>query len=91
MGKICLPTETMCSKSAMRTTVKNQELLQPFAVDEVHEVGDAQGADSPHRRRNLVRLGLTNIALWDMDVVNPHNLANQIFRQQDAPSAQHPE
>ena len=23
------------------------------------------------------------IALWDMDTVSPHNLANQIFRQQD--------
>lgn len=32
---------------------------------------------------NLVRLGLTNISLWDMDAVSPHNLANQIFRHKD--------
>lgn len=31
----------------------------------------------------LVRLGLQNITLWDMDVVNSHNLANQIFRNKD--------
>lgn len=32
---------------------------------------------------NLVRCGLTNIALWDFDRVEPKNLANQMFRQQD--------
>lgn len=32
---------------------------------------------------NLVRCGLTNISLWDFDKVEPKNLANQMFRQQD--------
>jgi len=30
----------------------------------------------------LVRFGLTNLALYDFDAVEPHNLANQIFRQE---------
>jgi len=30
----------------------------------------------------LVRFGLTNLALYDFDTVEPHNLANQIFRQE---------
>ena len=32
---------------------------------------------------NLARCGITNMVLWDFDDVEPHNLANQIFRQQD--------
>lgn len=32
---------------------------------------------------NLARCGITNMTLWDFDKVEPHNLANQIFRQQD--------
>lgn len=31
----------------------------------------------------LARAGLTNLVLWDFDHVEPHNLANQMFRQQD--------
>ncbi len=29
----------------------------------------------------LTRFGLTNLTLYDFDVVEPHNLANQMFRQ----------
>ena len=32
---------------------------------------------------NLARCGLTKFTLWDFDTVEPHNLANQIFRQKD--------
>lgn len=32
---------------------------------------------------NLVRCGVTNITLWDFDKVEPHNIVNQMFRQQD--------
>lgn len=32
---------------------------------------------------NLARCGVTNMTLWDFDVVEPHNLANQMFRQKD--------
>lgn len=61
---------------------KSYEYFQPEKVDaRIHIVGC--GSVGATIAENLVRLGLTNIALWDMDVVNPHNLANQIFRQQD--------
>jgi hypothetical protein len=32
---------------------------------------------------NLVRFGVTKITLWDFDVVEPKNIANQMFRNQD--------
>ena len=32
---------------------------------------------------NLARCGVTKMTLWDFDTVEPHNLANQIFRQKD--------
>jgi len=61
---------------------KSYEYFQPEKVDaRIHIVGC--GSVGATIAESLVRLGLTNIDLWDMDVVNPHNLANQIFRQQD--------
>ena len=32
---------------------------------------------------NLARLGVTNFVLYDFDIVEPHNLANQMFVQSD--------
>jgi len=32
---------------------------------------------------NLARCGLTNFTLWDFDVVEKHNIVNQMFRTQD--------
>lgn len=32
---------------------------------------------------NLSRCGIKRITLWDFDHVEPHNVANQMFRQQD--------
>lgn len=61
---------------------KSYEYFQPEKVTErIHIVGC--GSVGATIAENLVRLGLANITLWDMDVVSPHNLANQIFRQQD--------
>lgn len=61
---------------------KSYEYFQPEKVDSrIHIVGC--GSVGATVAENLVRLGLTNLTLWDMDVVAPHNLANQIFRQQD--------
>lgn len=61
---------------------KSYEYFQPEKVDSrIHIVGC--GSVGGTIAELLVRLGLTNIALWDMDVVSPHNIANQIFRQQD--------
>ncbi len=61
---------------------KSYEYFQPEKVaSRIHIVGC--GSVGATIAENLVRLGLTNITLWDMDVVSPHNLANQVFRQQD--------
>lgn len=61
---------------------KSYEYFQPEKVDaRINIVGC--GSVGATLAENLVRLGLTNLNLWDMDVVSPHNLANQIFRQQD--------
>lgn len=56
---------------------KSYEYFQPEKVDcRIHIVGC--GSVGATVAELLVRLGLTNIALWDMDTVSPHNLANQI-------------
>lgn len=61
---------------------KSYEYFQPEKVaGRINIVGC--GSVGATVAENLVRLGLTNLSLWDMDVVTPHNLANQIFRQQD--------
>ena len=61
---------------------KSYEYFKPEKVDSrIHIVGC--GSVGATIAENLVRLGLSNISLWDMDVVAPHNLANQIFRQKD--------
>lgn len=32
---------------------------------------------------NLARMGVSKMTLWDFDVVEPHNIVNQMFRQHD--------
>ena len=61
---------------------KSYDYFQPEKVKErIHIVGC--GSVGATLAENLVRLGLTNLTLWDMDMVSPHNLANQIFRYKD--------
>lgn len=61
---------------------KSYDYFQPDKVDSrVHIVGC--GSVGATIAENLARLGLTKLTLWDFDKVEPHNLANQIFRQQD--------
>lgn len=61
---------------------KSYEYFQPDAVREpINIVGC--GSVGATVAEHLARLGLTNITLWDMDVVDPHNLTNQIFRYKD--------
>lgn len=61
---------------------KSYDFFQPESVHErIHIVGC--GSVGATLAENLVRLGLTKITLYDFDKVSPHNLANQIFRQQD--------
>lgn len=61
---------------------KSYDYFKPESVDaRIHIVGC--GSVGATLAENLVRLGLTNFTLWDMDTVTAHNLANQIFREKD--------
>lgn len=61
---------------------KSYEYFRPEKVNgRIHIVGC--GSVGATIAENLARLGLTKMTLWDFDRVEPHNLANQIFRQQD--------
>lgn len=61
---------------------KSYEFFQPESCqDRLHIIGC--GAIGSTVAENLVRFGLTNIALYDFDVVEPQNIANQMFRQID--------
>ena len=61
---------------------KSYEYFQPEKVRETINIVGC-GSVGATLAENLVRLGLTNIILWDMDTVCSHNLANQIFRAKD--------
>ena len=61
---------------------KSYEYFQPEKQKtRIHIVGC--GSVGATVAENLARCGITNMTLWDFDRVEPHNLANQIFRQQD--------
>ena len=61
---------------------KSYEFFQPEKHDaRIHIVGC--GSVGSTVAENLARCGVTNMTLWDFDKVEPHNLANQMFRQQD--------
>lgn len=61
---------------------KSYDYFQPEKdTARIHIVGC--GSVGATIAENLARCGITNMTLWDFDMVEPHNLANQIFRQQD--------
>lgn len=61
---------------------KSLEYFDPSKVKEqIHIVGC--GSIGSTVAENLARMGLKNFVLWDFDVVNSHNLANQLFRAKD--------
>lgn len=61
---------------------KSYEFFKPEADDaKIHIVGC--GSVGATVAENLARCGITKFVLWDFDAVEPHNLANQIFRQKD--------
>ena len=61
---------------------KSYEYFQPEKVGgKIHIVGC--GSVGSTLAENLARCGVTNMVLWDFDKVEPHNICNQIFRQQD--------
>lgn len=61
---------------------KSYEFFAPeMCEDRIHIIGC--GAIGSTVAENLVRFGLTNIALYDFDYVEAHNIANQMFRVVD--------
>ena len=61
---------------------KSYEFFKPEKYDDrIHIIGC--GSVGATVAENIARCGVKNITLWDFDVVEPHNLANQIFRQHD--------
>ena len=61
---------------------KSYEFFQPeMCQDRIHIIGC--GAIGSTVAENLVRFGITKITLYDFDYVEPHNIANQMFRQID--------
>lgn len=61
---------------------KSYEYFQPEKMDDrVHIIGC--GSVGSTVAENLVRSGVTKFTLWDFDLVEPHNLANQMFLHKD--------
>lgn len=61
---------------------KSYEYFKPELVkDPVHIIGC--GSVGSTVAESMCRMGIKNFVLWDFDVVNPHNLANQLFRAKD--------
>lgn len=61
---------------------KSHDFFQPEKDRaRIHIVGC--GSVGSTLAENLARCGVTTMTLWDFDVVEPHNICNQMFRQQD--------
>lgn len=61
---------------------KSYDFFQPEKDDaKIHIVGC--GSVGSTIAENLARCGVKNMALWDFDTVEAHNIVNQMFRQQD--------
>ena len=61
---------------------KIYEFFQPETVKQrIHIIGC--GSVGSTLAEHLARCGLTQFSLYDFDVVEEHNIVNQMFRQQD--------
>lgn len=61
---------------------KSYEYFQPEKHDQrINIIGC--GSVGSTLAENLARCGVTRFVLWDFDVVEAHNLANQMFREKD--------
>lgn len=61
---------------------KHASFFNPMDLnDAIHIIGC--GAIGSTLAEMMVRMGCTNIYLYDFDTVSPHNLANQMFREID--------
>lgn len=60
---------------------KSLEYFQPSSINgRIHIIGC--GSVGSTVAENLVRCGVKNITLWDMDTVEQHNIVNQMFTEQ---------
>lgn len=65
---------------------KSYEFFQPeMCKERIHIIGC--GSVGSTLAELLARFGLTNISLYDFDIVEPHNLANQMFVLSDVGKA----
>ena len=61
---------------------KSYDFFQPEKYDwRIHIVGC--GSVGSTLAENLVRCGITKLTLYDFDIVESHNIVNQMFRQED--------
>ena len=61
---------------------KSYEFFQPERYDDrIHIVGC--GSVGSTLAENLARCGMTKFTLWDFDMVEAHNIVNQMFTEQD--------
>lgn len=61
---------------------KVYDFFQPDKIDgKIHIVGC--GSVGSAIAENLARCGVTDFVLWDFDIVEAHNVANQMFTQAD--------
>lgn len=61
---------------------KSYEFFRPELVgNKIHIIGC--GSVGSTVAENLARCGVKKFVLWDFDVVEPHNVANQMFTQED--------
>lgn len=61
---------------------KSYDFFQPEKYnDRIHIIGC--GSVGSTLAENLARCGVTKMTLWDFDRVEPHNIVNQMFRQED--------
>lgn len=60
--------------------IRQEEFFSPIKVtDEIHIIGI--GAIGSHIAEMLVRMGLSNIHLYDFDTVDEHNIPNQLYHE----------
>jgi molybdopterin/thiamine biosynthesis adenylyltransferase len=66
----------------MLNTMRHESVFNPAEHNvPIHIVG--AGATGSHVFSSLINLGITNISVYDPDIVSEHNLANQIYTGQD--------
>lgn len=66
--------------------VRQEEFFSPVKVSEdIHIIGI--GAIGSHIAEMLVRMGLTNIHLYDFDTVDEHNIPNQLYTDKNIGNA----